>query len=213
MSCDTLHGLRTIRLLGELGHRFGREHHFAVGSPAEALRALGANCPGFRVFLSDPARQAMRYQLLVGETPLAELEDGLQLWHGMQITYTIAPVLEGAKDSGLGRIFSGIAMVAAAWFTKGASLSWGGYKEVVSAAGLVGFSASMGTALVLGGVAQLIAPTPNYDQSSADSEASSLFAGPVNTTAQGGAVPLLYGRLTVGSAVISAGIQSQDVPV
>ena len=38
------------------------------------------------------------------------------------------------------------------------------------------------------------------------------FNGAVNTTAQGHPVPVGYGRLVVGSAVISAGIDVDEVP-
>ena len=40
--------------------------------------------------------------------------------------------------------------------------------------------------------------------------ASYSFNGPVNTSAQGNPVGLLYGQAIVGSAVISAGIYAQD---
>ena len=43
-----------------------------------------------------------------------------------------------------------------------------------------------------------------------DNGASYNFNGPVNTTAQGNPVPLLYGEMFVGSATISAGIYSED---
>ena len=36
------------------------------------------------------------------------------------------------------------------------------------------------------------------------------FNGPVNTTAQGNPVPVIYGEMIVGSATISAGIYSED---
>jgi len=39
--------LRTIRLYGPLGTRFGREFRLAVDSPAEAVRALCVLLPGF----------------------------------------------------------------------------------------------------------------------------------------------------------------------
>lgn len=43
-----------------------------------------------------------------------------------------------------------------------------------------------------------------------ENRASYSFNGPVNTSIQGSPVGLLYGQLTVGSAVISAGIYAQD---
>lgn len=45
---------------------------------------------------------------------------------------------------------------------------------------------------------------------SPDNSASYSFAGPVNTEAQGNPVPVVYGRMIVGSAVISAGIDAED---
>jgi predicted phage tail protein len=44
----------------------------------------------------------------------------------------------------------------------------------------------------------------------AENKASYNFNGPINTTAQGNPVPLGYGRKIVGSAVVSAGIYSED---
>ena len=72
--------------------------------------------------------------------------------------------------------------------------------------------ASLGTALMLGGVMQLLSPQQKglSAKDSPDNGASYHFNGPVNTTAQGNPVPLLYGELIVGSAVISAGIYSED---
>ena len=43
--------------------------------------------------------------------------------------------------------------------------------------------------------------------------ASYTFSGPVNTTAQGQPVPVGYGRLIVGGAVISAGITTEEIPI
>ncbi len=44
-----------------------------------------------------------------------------------------------------------------------------------------------------------------------DNQPSYVFNGPVNTTAQGQPVPIGYGRLIVGGAVISAGISIDDI--
>jgi predicted phage tail protein len=65
---------------------------------------------------------------------------------------------------------------------------------------------------VLGGVAQMLSPQQKglSSKDSPDNGASYNFNGPVNTQAQGNPVPLLYGRMIVGSAVISAGIYAED---
>ena len=75
--------------------------------------------------------------------------------------------------------------------------------------GVMGFGISM----VLGGVVQLLSPQQTYDSAASErpeNRPSYNFNGPVNTTAQGHPVPLCYGRMIVGSAVISAGIETRQ---
>ena len=67
--------------------------------------------------------------------------------------------------------------------------------------------------MVLGGVVQLLSPQQSYDSASSvspENKPSYNFNGPVNTTAQGHPVPLCYGRMIVGSAVISAGLETRQ---
>jgi type IV secretion system protein VirB4 len=45
--------LRTIKLYGELGNKFGKIHKFYVSSVAEGVRALLANYPTYRKFLGE----------------------------------------------------------------------------------------------------------------------------------------------------------------
>lgn len=68
--------------------------------------------------------------------------------------------------------------------------------------------------IAIGGIASLIMGTPSTgtDGSAAAADAakrkSFLFNGGINTTEQGGAVPLVYGFTRTGSTVISAGIDT-----
>jgi predicted phage tail protein len=70
----------------------------------------------------------------------------------------------------------------------------------------------MGVSMAMGGVVQLLSPQQRglSTRDSPDNGASYSFNGPVNTSAQGNPVPVLYGRMIVGSAVISAGIYAED---
>lgn len=63
-----------------------------------------------------------------------------------------------------------------------------------------------------GGVIQMLSPQQKgiSAKDNPDNGASYNFNGPVNTSAQGNPVPLLYGRMICGSAVISAGILADD---
>ena len=63
----------------------------------------------------------------------------------------------------------------------------------------------LGTALMLGGAAMMLAPDVP-EGTSAEKAENYLFSGPVNTVKQGTAIPLVYGRAIVGSKTISASV-------
>jgi predicted phage tail protein len=74
--------------------------------------------------------------------------------------------------------------------------------------------AGIGVSLILGGVAELISPMPSLGFNSGKEAArleSFSFSGIVNTSKQGMAVPICYGRAFVGSAVISSGLDVDQV--
>ena len=134
--------------------------------------------------------------------------------------FRIAPVLTGA-GRGTGQILAGVGLVAAAivlgpaaggFIGLGAGLAGGG-------AGIIGGVAAtaigaIGASLILGGVAQMISPAPAISSLSRGKEAAKLesfsFSGVVNTSKQGLPVPIAYGRLFVGSAVLSSGLDTDD---
>lgn len=194
----------TVILLGELGRSFGRRHTLAISSAAEAIRALSANFPTFERELVASGERGVGYRVLAGRDSL-----NLERLHeptGSQ-RITIAPVLSGAGGDGLGQILLGAALLAVAWWNP---LGWAASGAFLSQATLY----SVGTAMILGGVAQMIAPTPKTTEPSErpENKPSYSFNGAVNTTAQGHPVPVGYGRLIVGSAVISAGIDVDEIP-
>jgi predicted phage tail protein len=74
--------------------------------------------------------------------------------------------------------------------------------------------AGIGISLALGGVAQLLTPTPKVPQGADkqdDPRKSYSFSGIQNTSRQGVPVPIVYGETLVGSVVISAGIDTVQV--
>lgn len=197
--------LREIRLYGELGRRFGRVHHMAVESIGEAIRALMANHKDFEHAL---IHSAPAYKVWSGSTRVSEVED-VNLPTGQREVIRIAPVVAGAK-SALGTVLLGAALIAAAVFMP-ASIGAIGLFGSTTLASLVG---SIGVSLALGGVVQMLSPSPQQDAGSQDNnQPSYVFNGAVNTSAQGHPVPVGYGRLIVGSAVISAGLSTEDIAV
>lgn len=185
--------LRTIRLYGKLGTRFGRVHRLAIASTAEAVRALCVLLPGFERELMTSRERGISYACFLGKTNIGK--DQLQLSGGTE-DIRIAPVMAGAKQGVLQTIIGAVLIVV------GAFTSYAGGSTLIQ----------IGVSMMIGGVLQMLSPQPNNISAadSPDNGANYNFNGPVNTTAQGNPVPVLYGRMIVGSAVISAGILAQD---
>ncbi len=195
--------VRTIRLYGYLGTRFGRIHRLAVANAAEAIRALSVMVPGFDAEMIASKIRGVRYAVFLGRQNIGK--DDLVLPPGRD-DIRIAPVLQGAKRGGLFQTLLGVALIAAA------TIFAGGVGAAFTSKGLVGATAMLGASMALGGIVQMLSPQPGGLSASdrPENKPSYGFNGPVNTSAQGNPVPLLYGRLTVGSSVISAGIYAED---
>lgn len=199
--------LREIRLYGKLGERFGRVHYFAVQTTGEAVRALCANFPDFERFLTG---SELHYKVFMGRETICTNE-AFHLTGSDDKKIKIVPVIQGAKRGGLFGILAGAALLAFAFFAPVSvtGLTLFGSTTIGSLATSIGFS------LVLGGVSQLLAPSPKSGLPSErpENKPSYVFDGAVNTTAQGQPVPLGYGRMIVGSARISAGIIAEEIAV
>lgn len=182
--------LRQVRLYGVLGRQFGRVHYLAIHTPAEAVRALCATLPGFKDFLIKQA--AYGYKVIVERS--MRLVEALHEPFGRSEVVKIVPIVGGAKSGGVGIILGAIIFAVSFY---------------------VGFSPGMkiGVGLMLGGVVQLLSPQrTGRDKQATDNGAPNYaFNGPVNTTEQGLPVPLVYGRVLTGGAVISAGMTVDDL--
>lgn len=181
--------LREIRLYGELGRRFGRVHHLAVESVAEAVRALSVNFRGFEQALRD---HPIGFHILAGREDRADqtkLADPV----GEREVIKIIPATAGSKGGILQTILGAVMIVAGFVFQQ----PW-----------LI----QLGVGLALGGVSQMLSPSTSYDTGSDDeTKQSYIFNGAVNTTNQGAAVPIGYGEMIVGSHTISMGLTVQEL--
>lgn len=187
--------VRTVRLYGKLGAKFGRVHRFVLNSPRDALRALISMVPGFERELMTSADRGVSYAVFVGKRNVGEKE--LAYPSGDE-DVRIAPLVGGRK----GGLFAAIAGVVL--FAVGAVSAYFGNPY----AGQMMF---MGASMAFGGISQMIsAHAAANNGSSGASKTSYYFNGADNVTSQGGPVPLLYGRMRVGSTVLSMGTQSVD---
>lgn len=206
--------LRKIHLHGAAAEQFGPVFELDVRSLKEVAQALGALFPAFRQFLVDNV-----FRVVAGPT----LETGMELGKE-QIDFAlgkrdihIVPVTAGAKRAGTGKIIAGILIAIVAWWAAPALIP-AGFMGAAGSLTIAGFSnstiAMMGVSLALSGASQLLAPKQKKQQSATvEQKPSFVFNGAVNTTEQGGCVPLIYGRTMVGSTVISAGMTTDDIPV
>lgn len=198
--------LRTIRLYGKLGAKYGRVYRLAVASCAEAVQALCAMLPGFEYDMMTAKDRGVRFACFLGKRNLTaeQLCDPC----GME-DIRIAPMPAGAKRGGLFAILLGAVVVAAA-ITMGPAAA--GLGSFLGVGGAYATAAKFGIGMMLTGALQSLTPTAKglATKDGAENTPSYNFNGPVNTTAQGGCVPLCYGEIIVGSATISAGIYAED---
>lgn len=193
--------MTNVYLYGHLGRKFGWRWRLDVQSPAEAVRAIMANRPDFQAHLMKHSLPG--YRVFIGDDPIKDAT-GLQYPCGRQ-AIKIVPVVAGAKDAWINIVIGAVIIVASV-----VSFQWYG----VSASVALMFG-GIGATLVVGGVSQLLATTPTSPEAAEreQNKPNTFFNGPVNTIAQGHPVPVGYGRLRVGSAVISAQILTEDIAV
>lgn len=210
---------RLIRLGGQLGKKFGKTHRLVVADTREALRALCITLPGFESFMMNAHKDGVQFAFFNGSQNIGLAEFATSKGNA---DIRIMPVIAGSKSGGMFQIVIGVAALVGAFYSAGWSLSaWSGALGASGATATLSASAVaavtnltlLGSTMVLGGVMQLMTPQPNFGMSSSQSvenKPSYAFGSPVNTTAQGYPVPVLYGEREIGGAVISAGIYAEN---
>ena len=177
----------TVRFYGDL-KQFGTVFKLDISSVPEAIRALVTQIPGLREHIEKGSYKVRVDGKYIGDEGVhSEVNSTLHL----------TPVVKGAgKSGGLLQVVVGIVMIVAAVF----------YPPLAPyAAAMI----SAGTGLVLGGVAQLLTKMPKAEGfKDSDDLKSSSFSNLANMTAQGAPVPLIYGKMMVGSKVLSQGVRS-----
>lgn len=209
--------MTTVYLYGHLGRTFGHRWHLDVASPAEAVRALMANRRDFHAYMVQ--HSAPGYRVFVGADPIRDVER-LSDPIGRQAIKIVPVVAGAAKDPTIGIIVGAILVAAVVisfqyeFLPFALTAAGAGGTTTLTVAGQIALTAGfIGAGMVVGGVSQLLAGTPKAPGISEKdaNRPSFLFNGVVNTTAQGHPVPIGYGRMRVGSAVISAGITTEDI--
>lgn len=209
MSTANVKPMTTILLSGSLAQSFGRKHLRLLesGTTSEALSALKHTVPGFEEFVRESARRGLRFAIFRNRENVSEGEFSLSGTTEIRIV----PIIAGSKNGGLFQTVVGVALIVAA------SIATGGVGAAFAAgAGAWGTVAAVGVAMTLGGVVQMLTPVPDassqQDQASTENKPSYLFNGAFNSTQQGLPVPVIYGKMLVGSSVIAVGTWAEAIP-
>lgn len=191
-----------VRFYGSLKH-FGSEFRLDCQTTAEIVQALTSQIPKLRQFI-----QQGLFTVRVGRDYFDNryLEQGLSHKLKDDATVHFTPVLKGSKRGGLFGVIAGVAIIAGA-------IALGPLAGIIStnAAWIVG---SVGASLLLGGVAQMLTKMPEMKMGTEkEKKQSTAFSNLSNMTAQGKPMPLAYGRMRVGSLIISQGVETMDTEI
>lgn len=188
--------MKTLRLYGYMKEKYGESFDLDVETPAEAVRALAVQLPGFEDDVRSGSWHVLRGPLEAQES----LDDsGVALTLGQEREVHLLPAVEGANSGGLMTVV-GIVLFVAGFFVGGST--WGPAMM------------ALGAGMAVGGIIAMTTKMPSADvsaQERAEDRASFLFNGPTNTSSQGIAVPRGYGRVRIGSIVVSAALYTEEL--
>lgn len=194
-----------MKVYGALRKRLGQcRFEFDVNTPAQAIKALCVNFPGLDKWFIDSEQDGIGYRVSVGREKISNDPEAFGLPFSDKEVFSLTPVVAGA-GRGTGQILAGVALVALTLVPGGLPISG----ALATKIGLLGGS------LILSGIATAISPQPDLDSTLDESVQleSFTFSNVVNTQRQGMPVPIAYGRLFVGSAVLSSGLDVDQVQV
>ena len=190
-----------VRFYGSL-KQFGSDFRLDCKTPAEVIHALTRQIPKLRQFI-----QQGLFTVRVGRDYFDNryLEKGLSQKLKDDSVVHFTPTLKGSKRGGLFGVITGVALIAGAL-----ALGPLGFSVIgANAAWMVG---GLGASLLLGGVAQMLTKMPSMSTGKdADKKQSTSFSNLSNMAAQGRPMPLAYGRIRVGSLIISQGVETMDI--
>lgn len=204
--------LRTVYLHGSL-RRFGRSFTLAVSTPAEVIRALSMQLPGFKEAVADGW-----FRIVTGARGRRRDRADDDLHAGFSQAMHLIPVVAGAggaKGAAVGAIIGGALLIAAAFVPV---LAIGGS---FAAATVFGVSSStvalMGAGAVLYGTSALLAPKPALQGGTSvpgstggdtTRQNSFIFGGAPDRPIAGRPVQVGFGTFRVPCAVISLQIKN-----
>jgi len=163
-----------IKILGPLGRKYTREFDAIAANPLQCIKAIDANFPGFRQYISNSYIRI--YKVKPGKAiPISDWDDSSHKPMG-DYSFVISPVIEGS--GGVFKAILGGGLLLGATLFGGAALF------------------PIGASLLLNGVSSLLSPKPKKPKESERNE-SFLTSASGKLDLFGKPVPVLYGTRTI----------------
>jgi predicted phage tail protein len=185
--------MTTIKIHGLLANEYGSEFRAVIDKPKDAWDAVDVNRPGFITRMLDLAREGVYYGVVVNDDHLDYNE--MNCSGDFEEVHLVPLILGAGPLLGIIPAFIGKVATAAVGVFGGLGSFFGTF--ALTAASLF--------------ISALLQPTPKLPQPKspvAGSKDSFIFSNKINVAKQGIPVPLGYGRLRVGSAVVQSTVKS-----
>lgn len=179
-----------VRLHGELAKDFGKVWHLDINSPAEAVKAIEANCAGFMRRIMDLSRKGMVFRVRTKDHDYSSEDVHLRV--GSMKRVDIIPIIVGAS-AGV-RFVVGAVLIAVGFFLPSPATP---------------YLYSAGISLMLGSVVEWLTPIPKKSEQPGGLDSWSI-SGAASTVDQGYPVPVIYGEVLAGGYTVSASISASE---
>ena len=204
--------MKKIKVYGELKKFLGQSiFYFDVTTPTEALKALLVNFKGLEKWLLDNDQNGIVYKVKVGTEEIGEENiNDLAIPMGTKEVFSIAPIITGA-GRGFGRFLTGALLLGAGFLIPGA---WtiGTFGSSIGTIGVASTLKKFGVLMMISGAAEMLSPQPDIPTMSEANQLQNFsFSGINNVNQVGTPIPIVMGRAFCGSAIISSGLDVDQV--
>jgi len=203
--------MKKIKVYGELKKFLGQgTFYFDVATPTEALKALFVNFKGLEKWIIDNDKNGVVYKVKVGKEEIGEdnITD-LAIPLGTKEVFSIAPIITGA-GRGFGRFLTGALLLGAGFLIPG---SWSiGTFGITSPIGVASTLKKFGALMMISGAAEMLSPQPDIPSMNEANQLQNFsFSGINNVNQVGTPIPIVMGRAFCGSAIVSSGLDVDQV--
>ena len=188
-----------IYIHGKLGKIFGEYHELDISRKIDVVKAIDANQKGFKKTILSSFKKEIHFDLV-------DPDDSKEKFNSVD-EYLSQPAPEELhivpSVCGSGPFVPFFKFAFAAAKTVGGFLTGGS------------FLGNLAMGIIMEGISMLLSPKPKGPASqqieSKIDQASYLFSSLENQALQGFPIPMLYGELRVGSAVVSVNVLNEDI--